>query len=490
MKHIHDLWRELELPDAYPDPDLDRVKDRVRAALDAGGAKQSGMVNQKIRWIAVFAAALVLLTGTALAVASGTGLLDRYYLGDTSQLDPLIQKGGGSVSDGALTLTLEQAYVDETWAYAMFTVEALTEEAAGQLLSGDVLSDPSVRFLLGQWSDQKGSTLNRDNAQTLSQLEGTFSLGVREAEERRTETSATYLVRCSVTSLGRDASGDGGTNDTLWLCIQAMGWEYALPLPPVGSSGGVVLYPGKDLEVNPELGHWARLEEIRVGPLTQSIVLSVPDTGPNMSNWEEFIYPSFWLKMKDGTIYTAAQLGQAGMEFDPYTAPYTDPERHYIRSKSTISSNDPVSLSPVLNTGEMKSVIVGDWEFPLDGSDPFRTEAVPEELKPFLVRNPLGEYASLVPAEELFQKLGADFSFDYTTRTGTAVYRGVTLTFLPGQESTILVNGKEPASLSYSGGCFLSGDGTLYVAGCVLSEEWNLGWYKTYAEGSPFRIAP
>ena len=145
--------------------------------------------------------------------------------------------------------------------------------------------------------------------------------------------------------------------------------------------------------------------------------------------------PLVFFRMKDGQITTQMQLGYhwngAGK--------INESDRLY---QVRYQTDTPVDLDQVA------SIILGDMEFPLDGSDPFPAD-VPENLYPFTCTEiiPGENHFFRFPVEELCQKLGADYRWDASTQTATATYRGVTLTMTVG-ESCFQVNG-ETIELSY-----------------------------------------
>ena len=102
----------------------------------------------------------------------------------------------------------------------------------------------------------------------------------------------------------------------------------------------------------------------------------------------------------------------------------------------------------VVDLSQVRSIIYGYTEFPVDGSDPFPAD-VPKNLYPFTCTEIIpGENRPFCfPVEELCQKLGADYRWDESTQTATATYRGVTLTMTVG-ESCYQANG-ETVELSY-----------------------------------------
>ena len=91
--HIHELWEDLELSPQYPELDLDRVMDRVmdqieaeEPELPASQTKRRRPMHKK-KLLLSLAAALVVLTGSAVAVANHYGA-DVFFKGDTSDRSP------------------------------------------------------------------------------------------------------------------------------------------------------------------------------------------------------------------------------------------------------------------------------------------------------------------------------------------------------------------------------------------------------------------
>ena len=93
----------------------------------------------------------------------------------------------------------------------------------------------------------------------------------------------------------------------------------------------------------------------------------------------------------------------------------------------------------------MASIIFGDTEFPLDGSEPTLAEE-DERLYPFFVPRYGEEGPFYTNMEALCQGLGAEYIWDADTQTATATYRDVTVEMTVGS-SQVLVNG-EPMELT------------------------------------------
>ena len=97
--HMHELWEDLGLSPLYPEPNLDRVADRVMEQIQAEEpethqTRRKPMHKKKL--LLSLAAALVVLTGSAVAVGSRLGLLGLFFQGDTSGLESYVRTEVGS----------------------------------------------------------------------------------------------------------------------------------------------------------------------------------------------------------------------------------------------------------------------------------------------------------------------------------------------------------------------------------------------------------
>ena len=142
----------------------------------------------------------------------------------------------------------------------------------------------------------------------------------------------------------------------------------------------------------------------------------------------------FVLKMRDGTLITTEQLhGAAG-------------GGHYDWDNGIFAYNVEFNKMRFSDVSEVEAIILGDMEFPLDGSEP--TPADEEErLIPFFVpRYQFNNGSFYTEVEALCQGLGAEYAWDADTQTATATYRDVTVEMTVGS-SQVLVNG-EPMELT------------------------------------------
>lgn len=88
----------------------------------------------------LFAAVVVLLCGTALAAGYRPGVLDLFFQGDASVLEPYVQRPN-SVSNGKYQLSVDSVLFDGRSLYAVVTVEGLTPQAAEDLKSNKVIAE-------------------------------------------------------------------------------------------------------------------------------------------------------------------------------------------------------------------------------------------------------------------------------------------------------------------------------------------------------------
>ena len=143
--------------------------------------------------------------------------------------------------------------------------------------------------------------------------------------------------------------------------------------------------------------------------------------------------------MKDGQILSRTRLGYV-LNRTSRIKDLADP-----LYRVQYQTDTPVDL------GQVASIILGDMEFPLDGSSPFPVN-VPGDLYPFFYAETLAEETDGIPffriqVEKLCQKLGADYQWDESTQSATISYRGVTLHLTVGQ-SQYEVNGTPEDPLS------------------------------------------
>ena len=137
-------------------------------------------MRQRIRFAAVLTAALIALTGAALAVAAHFDVLGAFFEGDTALAESLVDREARSVSDRNYTLTVESSVSGGTGAYLIVRVEAKTEAARAALLADDFLGIDTFSV---------NALREEDDALAYA---GTQSFGMHE--EARTDAAITWSV--------------------------------------------------------------------------------------------------------------------------------------------------------------------------------------------------------------------------------------------------------------------------------------------------------
>lgn len=403
-----------------------QAEQRILKALEAQTQRPK---KRNWRVGAALAAAAVLMTGSAFAVAYRWGVLEVFFHGDTSQVEPYVQTAVGSAENQDYRLTVDSAVCDSQTLYAVITVEGLNDQAVEDLKSNKVIAE-SHREVWGQ--DMVDSLMANGSAgpetfwATFAES-GTHVSGIQyQGLTAPSDTSRSWQVKISL----MDADRQIGTGPILfWLGF--MGKEYAVEIPTDTAMETIQLTIDRDVQPEYPGGATVFVQSLELSPVSLSYVGTYWDTQRDADN-----PPLIFFRMKDGQILTRMQLGYSFL--DHATRINLDD----MLFQAQYQTDTPVDLDQVA------SVILGDIEFPLDGSDPFPAD-VPENLYPFTCTEiiPGENHFFRFPVEELCQKLGADYRWDASTQTATATYRGVTLTMTVG-ESCYQANG-ETVELSY-----------------------------------------
>ena len=381
------------------------------------------------RIAAALAAAAVLMTGSAFAVAYRSGVLDVFFHGDTSQLEPYVQTAVASAENQDYRLTVDSAVCDNQTLYAVITVEGLNDQAVETLKSNKIIAE-SHRAVWGQEMVDSLMASGSAGPETFWAAfadSGVSTSGIQyQSLPAPSDTSRSWRVKISL----MDADRQIGTGPVrFWLGF--MGKEYAVEIPTDTAMETIQLSIDRDVQPQYPDGPMVFVQSLKLSPVSFSYVGTYWDAQRDADN-----PPLVFFRMKDGQIATQMQLGYTFL--DHATRIDIDDVLFQVRYQT----DTPVDLDQVA------SVILGDMEFPLDGSDSFPVD-VPENLYPFICTEiiPGKNHFFRFPVEELCQKLGADYRWDKATQTATAVYRGVTLTMTVGK-SCYQVNG-ETVELSY-----------------------------------------
>lgn len=402
-----------------------QAEQRILKALEAQTQRPK---KRNWRVGAALAAAAVLMTGSAFAVAYRWGVLEVFFHGDTSQVEPYVQTAVGSAENQDYRLTVDSAVCDSQTLYAVITVEGLNDQAVEDLKINKVIAE-SHREVWGQ--EMVDSLMDNGSAgpETFWAAfvdSGVSTSGIQyQSLPAPSDTSRSWQVKIS--RMDADHQMDSGSI-LFWLSF--MGKEYAVAIPTDTAMETIQLSIDRDVQPQYPDGPTVFVQSLELSPVSLSYVGTYWDAQRDADN-----PPLVFFRMKDGQITTQMQLGYhwngAGK--------INESDRLY---QVRYQTDTPVDLDQVA------SIILGDMEFPLDGSDPFPAD-VPENLYPFTCTEiiPGENHFFCFPVEELCQKLGADYRWDASTQTATATYRGVTLTMTVG-ESCFQVNG-ETIELSY-----------------------------------------
>lgn len=403
-----------------------QAEQRILQALEAQ-TQQPKKRNWRVG--AALAAAAMLMTGSAFAVAYRWGVLEVFFHGDTSQVEPYVQTAVGSAENQDYRLTVDSAVCDSQTLYAIITVEGLNDQAVEDLISNKVIAE-SHREVWGQEmvdSLMDNGSAGPDTFWATFVDSGVSTSGIQyQSLPAPSDTSRSCRVKISLI----DADRQIGTGPILfWLGF--MGKEYAVEIPTDTAMETVQLSIDRDIQPEYPGGPTVFVQSLELSPVSLSYVGTYWDAQRDADN-----PPLIFFRMKDGQILTRMQLGYTFL--DHATRINLDD----MLFQAQYQTDTPVDLDQVA------SIILGDMEFPLDGSDPFPAD-VPENLYPFTCTEiiPGENHFFRFPVEELCQKLGANYRWDASTQTATATYRGVTLTMTVG-ESCYQVNG-ETIELSY-----------------------------------------
>ncbi|MGI5962797.1 MAG: stalk domain-containing protein [Lawsonibacter sp.] len=454
--HIHELWEELELPEEYPELDEEAVLARVNAALDGTSRPKEPHMKRKLRLSLLLAAALVLLTGTAAAVYRA-GVLELFFQGDTSQLEPYVQNALDTAENEDYRLRVDSCLYDGQNIYTVITVEALNDQAAEDLMSNRVIAESHREM----WGEEMVAGLMESGStgpETFHCNQFDFSpsgggVGIHDLPNPD-DHSRSWQIRVQFHSYV------GPQEQPLEFWVNFMGRDYAVEIPLDNMAQPIRLTPNEEVTCNIYTGDKGILTEFVLTPTSFSITVEPLEKPEDDFYSIDSIFGKniFFLRMKDGTILTRTQLGGLNDQF-----------------------------KTVVDLNQVESIIYGYTEFPVDGSPSFPAD-LPENLYPFTCTEIiLGKnHYFYFPVEELCRKLGADYQWDEATQTATATYRGVTLTMTAG-ESCYQVDGEtiellyetrnDPTDPEYEGvPQYITLEDGVLTAPVNLLDHWSLDY--------------
>ena len=437
--HIHELWEDLELSPQYPEPDLDRVMDRVMDQIEAEEPEHPASQTRRRRpmhkkkLLLSLAAALVVLTGSAVAVANHYGVLDLFFTGDTSQLEPYVQTDLGSAENEDYRFTVNSAYYDGMTVYATVTVEGLNEQAVEDLKSNKVIAEchrevwgqEMVDGLMKSGSTGPDAIMCNMHAIIMDDGHECSGTGIGGAElPAPSDTSRSWKV---------DANFDrwlGPLDTPLKIWAGFMGEEYAVEVPLDMVIGSIYLTPDTEVLLNPITGQQATITDICFAPTQLYFAGEWDERVESEAYMEDLGNDWCAVRLKDGTILTASQMERIGGRGSDHNGFY---------------SYGDLGTVPTSDISNVASIIIGNMEFPADGSDPIPVDS-DLHLAPFLITYPLypdreGVHRCLRSFRQLCEGLGADYTWNDATQTATAIYRGITVQ-VPVNSTQITIDGQ------------------------------------------------
>ena len=427
--HLQELWDQVS-PDSgpCPQPDAENVRRRVSAAL--GEQPRAALPRRALRLALACAAAVLLLTGTALAagelIPPEFNVLSTHFGwgGNPADAIAMMTITPVSVEDDNYTMTVTSSLADGSKLYFTVVIEAKNEQARERLEHtgfGDLLS---YRIPGSSGYGSSGGTAPED---------GVWHIDV----------SATW--RAGKSACARLNLMDEG----IWL---------EFPVKPVRSL---------TLEVGAESQGMGGMAYAAGGPVTvDTVELSPLSYTVRYTAGQPDAYPVPYFLFQDGSIRTMGQMRALGPSGGSDTGLFS---QHPGRLRNTWEFGSIQDLS------QMKAIIFGGTAYPLDGGEPYEADvsAIP---RPFLL--PLGEQTPegswTVPLSALCGGLGADYQWDETSGTAAASFRDTALTFTVGSK-TVQVDGPWSWDSTEEGSAPVYRDGELWVDSAALFRTvWSI----------------
>ena len=396
--------------------------------------KRGGSLMHKRKLILALAAVLVVLTGSAMAVGSQLGLLNVFFQGDTSRLEPYVQTDLGSAENKDYRFTVNSAYYDGMTVYATVTWEGLNDEAVDDIMHSrsdgefhrEVWGDGMAEHLMETGGTGPDTIMCNSGEVTEAAGYEFVGGGMGGKDLPGTDTSRSRTVEVSF------QRWLGPVDVPLELWVGFMGREYSVKIPLDTVVDSAHLETDQEFLFNPITDQRAILTEVTLTPTQLYYEIQTVGERKLETGWDA-MNGRFVLKMKDGSLITSEQLDIIG-------------DTHYDWENNRFSFQEEFNNVKFSDVEEVESIIFGDTVFPLDGSEPSLAEE-DERLYPFYV--PKYRYGLFyTDVEALCRGLGAEYAWDADTQTATATYRDVTIQMTVGS-SQVLVNG-EPMELTGS----------------------------------------
>ena len=443
MARMDELWKAVGGPGIPPAADSRAVKARVNAALDADRNERRSYMRRKLRIVLVAAAAVIAVTGSALAVTGNWDMVQIFFKGDTAPAQEYVDSTARSVRDENYTLTVESSMADENnRIYLIVTLTANNEETREFLFSDDF-----------RWAAKAVSIRSVEQTEA-SAYNYSFSarLGEMEAPD---ENSRRFHFAVQLDPFESVSALLVGSKYMDW------GTEVEVPVTPapsitveLGASG--VGIPHSDTPMPSTL----TIERVTLSPFTCQIECAdAPLTDGCQTE------PRIFFRMADGSIRTQAQMMDLTRTDDGGDCYEGDDGLTYGSQYYICEFDEIQDLTNIV------SLIAFDVEYPLDGSAPTPLEHN-SALDPFTlpVMEPLAEkFGYSLSAQALTERLGGTCDWDPAAGAMTCFYRGVTVVLHSG-DITALVDG-QPVTMAAAPAVQ---DGTLAASGFLFQDVWGI----------------
>lgn len=442
---LQDLWDDV-MPQGgeCPAPRPHAVAQRVNAALDAVPSERKRHMKQKLKVAAILAAAVLVLTSSAFAMARNWTVLDAFFGGSSELGQSLMNDHAYSIEDDNYALSVTSSLADGSTAYLMVTVDAKTPRAAETLMSDSFSNMRTWHF---DFPQPEGASHMPSS-----------SMGITEEQSLRTDTSRTWSMAIQVST---------GTPESVSIRLDHMDEDKWLEVPLTPTRSVTV-------EIGAEGTGAGTLDHSAGGPVTvetvtlSSIGLKMDYTFPTATGEAQ---PVLLFLKKDGTLCSWSQM------IDSSTLSGSR------KSGETVTSvSRKYAFRTVQDLSELKAVVFEGIAYPLSGGKSYAvdTSAVPAPFQlPLMDRlSPGSAYA--VPVRALCDALGASCYWDDAARSATVTFRDTTIVLTPGSP-TAQVNGRtvelsDPPAMQ---------NGTLAAGYEVFADAWQLDlcvaqedWYK------------
>ena len=425
---LQTLWDEVA-PDGgpCPQPGVNGVRRRVDAALSG---RRRAALRRGLRLAAVAAAAVLLLTGTALAVGElippeFNVLSSHFTWGENPETAiAMMTITPVSVEDGNYTMTATSSLADGNNLYFTLIIEAKNDEARERLQNtklGDLLS-----FRI---PGSHGFGLSGESVP----IDGVLHIDVNAVWRAGKSASARLNLM----------------GEELWLDF---------PVKPVRS---VVLEVDADCQGAGGMDHAAggpvTVDRVEISPLSYTLRYTASQLD---------VYPTPYFLFQDGSMLTMGQMRAAGPSGGSDTGFF---DQHPGRRKCSWEFGSIQDLS------QMEAIVLGGTAYPLDGGEPYEVDvsAIPQ---PFVL--PLGEETGagdwFIPLFALCDGLGADCQWNEELGVAVVSFRDTALTFTVGDQVT-QVDGLWNWDTSKDAAAPVYEDGELWVAAApLLRAVWSI----------------